>query len=118
MMNILFLFTGIREEILGYPAGHPEAPSYWADLLYLKAKVDAGADFIISQMIFDGKIFENFLHDCREIGINVPIIPGILPIQVFIDSSIFYFCLVNIFAFKTFKTIYIHEKRWKINKRF
>ncbi|CAG9530994.1 unnamed protein product [Cercopithifilaria johnstoni] len=65
----------------GYPAGHPEAPSYRADLLYLKAKVDAGADFIISQIIFDEKIFENFLRDCREIGITVPIIPGILPIQ-------------------------------------
>ncbi|KAL3993591.1 Methylenetetrahydrofolate reductase family protein [Acanthocheilonema viteae] len=65
----------------GYPAGHPEAPSYRADLLYLKAKVDAGADFIISQIIFDCKIFENFLRDCREIGITVPVIPGILPIQ-------------------------------------
>ncbi|VDK87697.1 unnamed protein product [Litomosoides sigmodontis] len=65
----------------GHPAGHPEAPSYRADLLYLKAKVDAGADFIISQIIFDGKIFKNFLRDCREIGIAVPIIPGILPIQ-------------------------------------
>ncbi|VIO92836.1 Probable methylenetetrahydrofolate reductase, putative [Brugia malayi] len=65
----------------GYPAGHPEAPSYRADLLYLKAKVDAGADFIISQIIFDGEVFKNFLRDCREIGITVPIIPGILPIQ-------------------------------------
>uniref|UniRef100_A0A915PQW0 Methylenetetrahydrofolate reductase n=1 Tax=Setaria digitata TaxID=48799 RepID=A0A915PQW0_9BILA len=65
----------------GYPSGHPEAPSYRADLLYLKAKVDAGADFVISQIVFDSEIFENFLRDCREIGITVPIIPGIMPIQ-------------------------------------
>uniref|UniRef100_A0A183DBV0 Methylenetetrahydrofolate reductase [NAD(P)H] n=1 Tax=Gongylonema pulchrum TaxID=637853 RepID=A0A183DBV0_9BILA len=65
----------------GYPTGHPEAPSYRADLLYLKSKVEAGADFIITQLFFDSEVYEKFLRDCREIGITVPIIPGILPIQ-------------------------------------
>ena len=50
--------------------------------MYLKLKVDAGADFIISQLFFEAKEYLDFLHDCRNIGINVPIIPGIMPIQV------------------------------------
>ncbi|MFH4973756.1 hypothetical protein AB6A40_000465 [Gnathostoma spinigerum] len=65
----------------GYPTGHPEAPSYKADLQYLKSKVDAGAHFIITQMFFEAEVFENFVRDCREIGITVPIIPGIMPIH-------------------------------------
>ncbi|TMS34454.1 hypothetical protein L596_002044 [Steinernema carpocapsae] len=65
----------------GYPSGHPEAESYQHDLLYLKAKVDAGAQFVITQLFFDADVFERFVHDCRAIGITVPIIPGIMPIQ-------------------------------------
>ncbi|PAV82566.1 hypothetical protein WR25_26686 [Diploscapter pachys] len=65
----------------GYPLGHPEAPSYTADLQYLKAKVDAGAQFIITQLFFEAEVFEKFVRDCREIGITVPIIPGIMPIM-------------------------------------
>lgn len=65
----------------GYPTGHPEAPSYSADLLYLKSKVDAGAQLIITQLFFEAQQFEQFVRDCREIGITVPIIPGIMPIM-------------------------------------
>ncbi|VDK70398.1 unnamed protein product [Cylicostephanus goldi] len=65
----------------GYPLGHPEAPSYKADLLYLKSKVDAGAQFIITQLFFEAEVFEQFVRDCREMGITVPIIPGIMPIM-------------------------------------
>uniref|UniRef100_A0A0N4Z4M7 methylenetetrahydrofolate reductase (NADPH) n=1 Tax=Parastrongyloides trichosuri TaxID=131310 RepID=A0A0N4Z4M7_PARTI len=65
----------------GYPLGHPDAKTYRDDLEYLKAKVDAGADFIVTQLFFEVETFENFVKDCREIGINVPILPGIMPIQ-------------------------------------
>lgn len=62
--------------VAGYPIPHPEAINKQEDLLYLKRKVDAGADFIISQMFFEADDFINFVRDCRRIGIHVPIIPG------------------------------------------
>ena len=66
--------------VAGYPEGHPDAESYKKDLMYLKEKVDAGADFIITQFFFDCQKFVKYVRDCREIGISCPIIPGILPI--------------------------------------
>lgn len=68
--------------VSGYPMGHPEGHSYEADLEHLKVKVDAGADFIITQLFFDAQTFVKFVKDCRAIGITCPILPGILPIQV------------------------------------
>ncbi|CAD6198722.1 unnamed protein product [Caenorhabditis auriculariae] len=65
----------------GYPLGHPEAASYKADLQYLKAKQDAGAQLIVTQLFFEAETFERFVNDCREIGITIPIIPGIMPIM-------------------------------------
>jgi len=67
--------------VAGYPTGHPECASYDEDLQHLKEKVDAGADFIITQLFFKAETFIKYVKDCRNIGINVPIIPGILPIQ-------------------------------------
>ncbi|XP_034733772.1 methylenetetrahydrofolate reductase-like [Etheostoma cragini] len=67
--------------VAGYPTGHPEAESYEADLRHLKEKVDAGADFIITQLFFRADTFLKFLDDCRAIGITCPILPGIFPIQ-------------------------------------
>ena len=67
----------------GYPTGHPDADSYEDDLIHLKEKVDAGADFIITQLFFKAATFKKFVDDCRAIGINCPIIPGIMPIQSF-----------------------------------
>uniref|UniRef100_A0A3P9DH30 methylenetetrahydrofolate reductase (NADPH) n=1 Tax=Maylandia zebra TaxID=106582 RepID=A0A3P9DH30_9CICH len=61
--------------------GHPEAESYEADLRHLKEKVDAGADFVITQLFFRPDTFLKFLDDCRAIGITCPILPGIFPIQ-------------------------------------
>ena len=63
-----------------YPEGHIECEHKQDDLAFLKAKVDAGVDFLTTQMFFDNNIFYNFLYRCYAIGINVPIIPGIMPI--------------------------------------
>lgn len=67
--------------VAAYPLGHPDTISYEQDLIYLKEKVDAGADFIITQLFFKAQTFIKFYKDCRAIGINCPIIPGILVIQ-------------------------------------
>ena len=64
----------------GYPEKHFEAMNMSTDLKYLKMKVDAGADFIVTQMFFDNSKYFSFVKKCREIGINIRIIPGIKPI--------------------------------------
>jgi len=64
----------------GYPEKHPEAPDHDIDLRRLKEKVNAGADFVITQLYFDNKHFFRFRDRCREIGITVPIIAGIMPV--------------------------------------
>ena len=61
----------------GYPEKHFEAPNMNADLKNLKQKVDAGADYIVTQMVFDNKVFFDFVERCRIMGIDIPIIPGI-----------------------------------------
>uniref|UniRef100_A0A6N2LPU6 Methylenetetrahydrofolate reductase n=1 Tax=Salix viminalis TaxID=40686 RepID=A0A6N2LPU6_SALVM len=76
--------------VAGYPEAHPDMigsdgfatlEDYHKDLAYLKQKVDAGADLIVTQLFYDTDIFLKFVNDCRQIGITCPIVPGIMPIN-------------------------------------
>ena len=63
-----------------YPEGHPESPTKNADIDHLKAKVEAGCQFLTTQMFFDNNILYNFLYRIREKGITVPVVAGIMPV--------------------------------------
>ena len=67
--------------VAGYPEGHEESPSPEADIAALKAKIDAGAGYIVTQLFYDNARFFDFVRRCREAGIAVPIIPGIKPLS-------------------------------------
>lgn len=63
-----------------YPEDHPESPSHEHELSGLKSKVMAGADVLLSQLFFDNRLFYDFVSDCEKNGINIPVIPGIMPV--------------------------------------
>ena len=70
--------TGVG--VAGFPEGHPQTPNRLQEIEHLKAKVDQGADYIVTQLFFDNRDFFDFVSRCTLAGINVPIIPGIMPV--------------------------------------
>lgn len=70
-------------EVAAYPETHPQARNYREDLLNFKRKCDAGANSAITQYFFNADAYFNFLDDCAELGVNLPIVPGIMPISNF-----------------------------------
>ena len=73
-------FPNMGVGVAGYPEGHPETPNRLKEIEYLKAKVDAGADYICTQLFFNNQDFYDFRERCQLAGINVPIIAGITPV--------------------------------------
>ena len=73
-------FPDICIGVAGFPEGHPMTPNRLKEIEYLKAKVDAGADYIVTQLFFDNRDFYDFCERCELSGIHVPIIAGIMPI--------------------------------------
>ncbi|ADC89159.1 5,10-methylenetetrahydrofolate reductase [Thermocrinis albus DSM 14484] len=69
--------------VASYPEGHPESPNLEWEVRYFKMKVEEGADFSITQMFFDNSYYYRFVELCRKEGIDIPIIPGIMPITNF-----------------------------------
>lgn len=63
-----------------YPEGHPESPDLWTDMRYTKLKVEAGARFLITQLFYDNADFYAFMDRAAQVGLSVPVIPGVLPI--------------------------------------
>ena len=66
--------------VAGYPEKHFEAPNFTEDLYYLKEKVAAGADYVVTQMFFDNQKYFDYVNLCRANGINLPIVPGLKPV--------------------------------------
>ncbi len=80
-LNSSSSFSGLGIGVAGFPEGHPGTPNRLIEMDYLKAKVDQGADYIITQMFFDNRDLYDFRDRCEMSGIRIPIVAGIMPIQ-------------------------------------
>lgn len=80
LVPLVTSFNAFSIGVAVYPEGHIEAPNLETDLFYAKQKIEAGADFAITQMFFENHLYYRFLEQAEKIGIRVPIIPGIMPI--------------------------------------
>jgi methylenetetrahydrofolate reductase (NADPH) len=80
LVNLAIAVGGYSIGVAVYPEGHKEAPSLERDMFYTKQKIDAGADFAITQMFFDNRFFYDFMERVEKAGISIPVIPGIMPI--------------------------------------
>lgn len=74
-------FPNMGIGVAGYPAPHPESPSFSSDWRYTVAKIREGADFVITQLFFDVREYFHFVDRLNDMGVSIPVIPGILPIQ-------------------------------------
>jgi methylenetetrahydrofolate reductase (NADPH) len=123
------LINGVKTNfcigVAGYPEKHFEAPNLDADLSYLKMKVEQGAEYITTQMFFDNSKYIDFVKRCREIGIQVPIIPGLKPIttkrQLTVLPHIFHIDIPNdlskaVLACKTDEQVQQVGKEWMITQ--
>jgi methylenetetrahydrofolate reductase (NADPH) len=97
--------------VAGYPEKHIKAPNRKTDLKFLKKKVDAGAEYIVTQMFFDNKVYFRFVDDCRAAGIDVPIIPGLKPLTTIKQASI----LPSIFHIDVPEDLYDEVEKCKSN---
>lgn len=80
MVKLTVSVGGYSIGVAVYPEGHIESPSLEMDMVYTKQKIDAGADFAITQMFFDNRFFYDFMERAGKAGISIPIIPGIMPV--------------------------------------
>ena len=76
MVQLLIFCIGIA----GYPEKHFESPNFESDLNFTKKKIEAGAEYIVTQMFFDNQKYFDYVKKCRAAGINVPIVPGLKPL--------------------------------------
>jgi methylenetetrahydrofolate reductase (NADPH) len=80
LVRLVVMMGGYSIGVAVYPEGHIEAPDLETDMYYTRQKINAGADFAITQMFFDNRFYYNFMERAEKAGITIPIIPGIMPI--------------------------------------